>query len=244
MNERNNECENVIAGGKQDLGEKEQAVVVIPEQAVSFGKFASAQELLNAYNSLQAEFTKRSQQLRQLEREISERNEQTEQQSGEPVLTEASANVVQDETGSAAVGLADESEASTLTEYEEGQLADEVAVFLSANPEAVIYAEEIAEKSSQSGYLGSGFLQNAYLAVLKDKLRAEKEKINDEFILEKAQAIPFVKQKIIRDYLNEVSLNKGARLIAGGGESVILPPSRPKDISQAGEMAFKILKKK
>ena len=244
MNERNKECENILAGGEQELSEKEQTVVIIPEQADSFGKFASAQELLNAYNSLQAEFTKRSQRLRQLEREISERNEQTEQQSGEPALTEASANAVQDETGSVAVGLAGESETSTLPEYDEGQLAEEVAIFLSANPEAVIYAEEIAEKSSKSGYLGSGFLQNAYLAVLKDKLRAEKERINDEFILEKAQAIPFVKQKIIRDYLNEVSSNKGARLITGGGESVILPPSRPKDISQAGEMAFKILKNK
>lgn len=38
--------------------------------ADSFGKFKSAEELLKAYNCLEAEFTRRSQQLKQLEGEI------------------------------------------------------------------------------------------------------------------------------------------------------------------------------
>ena len=245
MKLRNEKCEKEIAGGKKLECENEQGDAVIVECTHSLGRFADANELLNAYNSLQAEFTKRSQQLRRLERELSAKElEQTNAQSGEPAQTEASAEIIQDETGSVVKDLADERLDSNSPEYDEGYIAGEVAKFLSVNPEAVEYAEEIAQRSSESGYLGSGFLQNAYLSVLRDKLKAERDKITEQFILERAINSPSVKQKIIRDYLSEVTQNRGARLISGGGESIVMPPSRPKDISQAGEMAYKILKNK
>ena len=40
----------------------------------SFGKFKSADALLNAYNSLEAEFTRRSQRLRELEGRLQDGN--------------------------------------------------------------------------------------------------------------------------------------------------------------------------
>lgn len=41
----------------------------VKEQTASYGKFNSAEELVKAYNSLESEFTKRSQKLKQLESE-------------------------------------------------------------------------------------------------------------------------------------------------------------------------------
>ncbi|MCQ2387236.1 MAG: hypothetical protein MJ066_02170 [Clostridia bacterium] len=46
------------------------------EKEVSFGKFKNAEALFSAYNSLQAEFTKRCQRVKELEGEIKTREEQ------------------------------------------------------------------------------------------------------------------------------------------------------------------------
>lgn len=48
------------------------------EGAAAFGKFRSAEALLNAYNSLEAEFTRRSQRLRELEGREAARTPETE----------------------------------------------------------------------------------------------------------------------------------------------------------------------
>lgn len=48
------------------------------EGAAAFGKFRSAEALLNAYNSLEAEFTRRSQRLRELEGREAARAPETE----------------------------------------------------------------------------------------------------------------------------------------------------------------------
>ncbi len=71
--------------------EQTEAVLEIqPEQAVeekeapvSFGKFKDANALLNAYNSLQAEFTKRCQRIKELESQmlIVDKDTPTERQS-------------------------------------------------------------------------------------------------------------------------------------------------------------------
>ena len=58
------ECENLsnsvhTAEADKDLGTAE-----------NFGKFKDAKSLLNAYNALQSEFTRRCQRVKELEREI------------------------------------------------------------------------------------------------------------------------------------------------------------------------------
>ncbi len=49
----------------------------------SFGKFKSADALLNAYNSLEAEFTRRSQRLRELEGRLQDGNRMSSAAEGE-----------------------------------------------------------------------------------------------------------------------------------------------------------------
>ncbi len=58
--ETNNGVTSHTAGAENVLGEKESA---------PYGKFSSAKDLLDAYNSLQSEFTRRCQKVKELERE-------------------------------------------------------------------------------------------------------------------------------------------------------------------------------
>ena len=51
-----------VAEAKNDLGDR--------ENSINLGKFSSVKELLDAYNSLQSEFTRRSQKIKELVREI------------------------------------------------------------------------------------------------------------------------------------------------------------------------------
>lgn len=247
MKTKNNDdtLNSINAGGTEEFEVKEQTDETIPEASDSLGKFKNVEDLLKAYNCLEAEFTKRSQRLRELERELSNvKNEQTAAQSDEPVLTMTNADAVQDETGSAAEGFAGDVADSFELRYDEGCIAVEVSDFLTDFPEAVGYAERIAEATSKNRDLSKGFLQKAYVEVLRDELRREREKINDDFILEKAIESPFIKEQIIKDYLSGITANKSVRLISGGGEIAVIPPSRPKNIWQAGEMAASVLRKK
>ncbi len=209
----------------------------------SFGKFNSAKDLLNAYNNLEAEFTKRSQALKRLEKEMGElKAEQAEKQS---LTNEEIAAAAQDETGSVTVGQTLEN-ASDESEEEE-RIAEEVSAFLSNNPEASKFAEAIAQKTSTRGEVESGFLERAYIEVLQDALTAEKNRLTDEFIYNKASESQAVKEKIIRDYLSGVISSKGAVLLGfdnRDNQSVVMPPKKPISIYEAGLMAAEVLRKK
>ncbi|MBQ8426578.1 MAG: hypothetical protein IJX16_02325 [Clostridia bacterium] len=62
-NLKNEQTEAVLQEQTEQLAEEKSA-------EVSFGKFKDANALLNAYNSLQAEFTKRCQRIKELEGEL------------------------------------------------------------------------------------------------------------------------------------------------------------------------------
>mgnify|MGYP002673319420 FL=1 len=232
MKKNNDALEN--AGGKEILCETEQGADKPASDAPSVGKFADAESLLKAYNQLESEFTKRSQRLRELEREYADlKQEQSDNR--------AESEAVQDETGSAA----EERASKDSVIGEDGGIAIEVERFLKANPEAGLYADEIVKRANLEGEPESGFLDRAYVGVLKDMLRREKEKITDEFILERALNTKSVRDEIIRGYLAEIYSAKRECLLTGSsGESAIAPPIKPSTISEAGKMAVSVLRKK
>lgn len=236
MNKEQESVRGELAGGKDAfLIEEQIATQPIGEtNAISLGKFADEKALLKAYNELESEFTKRSQRLKELERENNLlKQEQTDMLSGKD-------EVVHDETGSAAK----EREANSASYLEDdGEITAEVCRFLRQNPEAAAYAEAIALKAGTLGDAKSGVLERAYIEVLKDQLQKEREMINDDFIYTSAKNTPEIKERIIRDYLSALSGQKSARLLSGGGESVVMPPNHPKNIAEAGEMATLILRK-
>lgn len=79
MEHRTDEQTEVLtqsAGAEKEMGDK--------KTEVSFGKFKDAESLLGAYNALEAEFTRRSQRLRELEgRLASDKAKAPEQGGGE-----------------------------------------------------------------------------------------------------------------------------------------------------------------
>lgn len=243
MNEKKNSdsaCKNENAGGN-GLVESEKISEYIPESDISLGKFKNVNELLKAYNCLEAEFTKRSQRLKELERELVERTEQSEVKPKDGEQTQGDAENTDIYNAENAVVLG-ESANSVADGYDDGRIANEVCEFLNEHPEASAYAEQIAEMTSRRGDLSKGFLQKAYVAVLNEAVKAERERVTEDFILQKALQSSSVKEKIIRDYLSAISSQKGAKLISNAGEIAVIPPSKPKSISQAGEMAISIFK--
>ena len=234
---------------EQSLGEKQENSSNQSAPSVdSFGKFNSAEALLKAYNGLEAEFTKRSQELKRLERELEKvKAEKAEDERVEGGM--ATSEPAKDETGivreekpiTAASAEADYNEEIC----DEDEVSNAVARFLSQNPSAGKYAEEIALKASERKELEEGFLERAYIAVLEDLIAAERDKINDDFIYSRAADSSVVKQKIIRDYLNGIMASRGAKLLSYAGESgqsVVIPPRKPLSISEAGALAVEALK--
>lgn len=212
--------------------------------AVSYGKFSGAEELLKAYNNLEVQFTKRSQELKRLERENNSLREEQAALRGRSSDSEvrAESHAIQDETVSVAKERTEKS--ASMRDITGDDVAEEVAKFLKTHPDACDYAEEIAQKTTESDDIGEGFLEKAYIAVLKDKLSAEREKYSDDYIYEKAAFSPEIREKLIRDYLSEVSAGKPIKLMSDSGSSVVMPPKKPQNIDDAGKMAVKVLRKK
>lgn len=228
----------------KELNELEKSNSAKQDEMDSYGKFNSAEALLKAYNGLEAEFTKRSQELKRLERELAElKAEETEGDKAE--VNAVTSELADDETG-IAKGEQPDNAVSAEEGYDEEDVSEAVARFLSKNPGASKYAEEIALKTSERRELDNGFLERAYIAVLEEIITKERNKINDDFIYTRAAESSTVKEKIIRDYLKEVMNSRGAKLLSYSGESgqsVVMPPKKPLSITEAGELATEVLKK-
>lgn len=246
----NNQCPSplILGGAKEQEEQKEVTVEQSQEnEGDSFGKFKSAKALLDAYTNLEIEFTKRSQELKRLEKENeglkAEQARSKDNTENKEEISVIASEPVEYETGTAVVEQPD-GQASAKSEEGDEDIAQAVTAFLSKNPEAGQYAEEIALKTSERGEISEGFLERAYIGVLQDQVRKEQSKINDEFVYTYASETPAVREKIIRDYLNGILASKSVSLLSSGGQSVIMPPKKPLTISQAGEMASEILRKK
>ena len=140
----------------------------------SYGKFSDAESLLNAYNSLQAEFTRRCQRVKELERELNA------VKTNQSVLAPASLEETNENQG-------DQLDISAVSNQKETEFTGE------QNPNF-----------------------NAF---------------NEDF-----------KRKIIREYLNEIKRSKPEiQLTSGNGTAIVAPPSKPKNLFEAGELAKQIL---
>ncbi len=248
----------VNAGGdkeKQTEAKNREQTETVKNDEVSYGQFASGEELFKAYKSLQSQFTRRSQRLRELERENQSLKEQAQhggngeenscdscyEQGGNP--TEKKCEAVQNETGSGASDGAEEPCGVSLSEEEE--IAARVEKFLRYNPRAASYAAEIAAEAADAGDAGEGFLERAFIAALLKEIDIEKKRDeSDDYIFVRASRSPAVKERLIREYLGEIIKNPSATLISRSGLTAITPTAKPKDIEEAGKMAVAVIKRK
>lgn len=169
-----------------------------------FGKFKDAKSLLSAYNSLQAEFTRRCQRVKELQREV-------DRLSKINVNDNAFKNLSNGEIG------VNESVNNSLTDAE-----------------ALIMAKRNGNSKIQAEQLNGG----------NNDLNFDRENsINNSSNL---TALPNdIKQKIIREYLNDIeNLKPSVTLMSGNGNAIVVPPSKPKSVAEAGELARHIFKNK
>ncbi len=192
------EVDSHTAAAEKDLGEA--------KTEISLKKFKDVDSLLKAYNSLEAEFTKRSQRLRELE--------------GERAASKAQPAVEKD----AGAGQADAVE-------------DAERVFLKKYPDAKDYLDDIGAVADGKDV---GALESAYIGLLTEKLKKQAElTASRDYVLSHIDST--IKDEIIRDFLSEISSAKPTQPVVGG-QSAIMPPIRPKTLSEAKLLAEKFFR--
>ena len=176
--------------------------------ANNFGKFKDAKGLLEAYNSLQSEFTRRCQKVKELEREI-EKLKASEQ---------------------------------VTTPSEKLSIEGECDGFLSVFPEAKQHLKSLYGIAASKGDESYGRLERAYIDKLLNDLKTQRDYFTSkEYFDSVISNSSDLKDGIIRGYLDEIYATKSSTpLISGDGKVCITPPSNPKSIFEAGNLAKKI----
>ncbi len=220
--------EEVAAAKAEEREEKPQR----EKASAVLGKFKDVDALARAYESLQAEFTRRSQRLKALER-ATENFKETSKEGDESATTveklRKNAETVKAKQRAFDGFVAELEKASIRAEApiaeEDGKpvAAEKVAV------ETVANGEEKTEDALTLGGLG--------LPVAGSRESAE---LSSEELFERASRDEGVRLKIIGDYL--ASVGKSVAPLTRGGVGVPTPPIKAKTVEEAGSMALRWLK--
>ena len=217
-------------------------------------KFKDIDSLVKAYSSLEAEFTRRSQRLRELEgaqkRAVLPRLETSEKEAKRD--TSQAQKAGQDDDGHVETAefennykLSKESDALNKGAGVLSQqlLEKETGDFLKKFPKAQKLSAEIANAAAISGDYSQGFLERAYLASLEIKLAKSEDVLQDKQKLkEYVFNSPELKEAVIKEYLN--GFKGGVSLLTESGAGITMPPKKPTTISEAGNLARELLQKK
>lgn len=215
--------DNIINDEKDNIKDK-----------ASLGKFKSSEALLNAYNNLESEFTKRSQKLKDLENKINEDNVVAFEDKSESDNSEDKDSLSDDATAPE----------DNLPMYKQVDWQEKVAEFVRVNPIAKDYAEEVADIIMNDDALARDkqCLSTALNRVLAEKYRHPKELVKDkDFINEYIINNNEIKDLIISEYLDNLNTQNLPDVMIKHGEISLSPPHKPKTIAEAGEMAEKLL---
>lgn len=213
----------------------EQAEVKSPEfsdndqKTASIGKFEDSNELLKAYNNLEAEFTRKSQLLK----ELTKQNEEKKLKDSEDEVNINNKEITTDKESN-----------DDLPIYERQEWKEYLNKFLEENPLAKKYAKELAQTIVEDAALSKDkrCLEVALSRVLSSKLTNPVDILSDDKIREYVLSDTLIKDKIIGEYIESLSSNSAPRTISKGGEITATPPKKIKTIEEAGAMAAEIIK--
>ncbi len=218
---------------KDDQTEEALCVQTGPQEGVPengstvLGKFKDVDALAKAYESLQAEFTRRSQRLRTLEKEA-ENFKNLEESSGAEKLRKA-AKSRREEAKKFDEFVAEVSCSAT----EKKPDLQEVPVKSAGAAES----EKEGERSD-GAFLGAVGVGDAASSAVK----REDAPLSLEELYKQATASEEVRLRIVGEYLN--SLGKSAAPLTGGGAPLaVTPPARARTVNQAGNMALAYFRK-
>ena len=234
--------ENVVL----EKGETEQGKMAIHSAETSadetgsavFKKFKDVNALARAYGALEAEFTRRSQRLKELERKM------------------------EDEKKSSSKGLAEDEVANGQggCKTEKSDAVDEQVDLDVKHLENVVQpnvdvgdgkggleigcgsgeSKTAEDHGSEQGYGESAFSDGEKLidTVVAPRTESVVSRLSDDEIYRMANDNEGVRIKIVGEYL--ASLKKaGVPLVRGGVGTVATPPSRARSVSEAGDMALR-----
>lgn len=194
------------------------------------GKFKSADALAEAYSALQAEFTRRSQRLKELERKADNSESRKESSTAEKAEKPEAETRMQGERAQC-------SEARTLSsESGRGEAEARVRDSEPALPHA---PSEESEPSDKAGMSEENDRDVA--AEIADGERVGREMTEDE-LYKAASRSEAVRLKIVGDYL--LSLKSAeVSLMRGGTGTLAAPPQKARSIADAGDMALRYFRK-
>ena len=227
MEEEKREQPNSEPATALDLAIENSAESEIGSQVLDLGKFKNAQALLDAYNNLQAEFTKKSQQLSKLKQD--KINEEKKE-----ISSQESDNLPQNDEKST------ENDEKTVENIKLSQNFDnELNLFLEENGMAESYSDEI-----KSHYLDKNQnpFERAWASVILSHIKQNDDKSNDPIINQYILSDEKVKNKIIENYLTELSTSRPPVMISSqSGERLSdIKPDSPKTLAEAKEMVGKM----
>ncbi|MBQ8309066.1 MAG: hypothetical protein IJX96_04455 [Clostridia bacterium] len=188
------------------------------------GKFKSVDALARAYESLQSEFTRRSQRLKELEREA-------ENFSG--------ANAQRTEKSGDKTGVEKRRERAAWKRAEERKFDDFVSELERANACAPSETEkpvECAQQTTDTPVVTEGGLQEVSHSDVIPSVA-----LCGDALYELASRDEEVRLKIIGEYLSSLG-KSGAPLMKGGSGALTTPPLKPRSIGEAGSMALRFFK--
>ena len=144
--------------------------------------------------------------------------------------------------------LLSENSKKELPQYKREDWLNKVSSFIANNKHAGSYTKQMAEILEKDEELSKkeDALSIAYSKVLDDNFKTPEElAVDEEFLNKFVYGSEKIKNKIIEDYLLEVSSNSSVPLISNfrGTTSVSSPRFVPKSLTEAGRYAEQILRK-
>ena len=226
----------VLSEMSADLGAEEMGSAV-------FKKFRDVNALARAYGALEAEFTRRSQRLKELERKMEENQKSSKnltKESGETLSCGGAEKLESEKEEIAAensqVGLGLEN-LQNAVQPDESVGDGEELVGIGRNSDTRTTAED---QSGVQGYGESAFFDGGEPSdtVVAKSAESVGLGLSDDEIYRMANGNESVRIKIVGEYL--ASLKKvGVPLIRGGVGTVATPPSRARSVTEAGDMALR-----
>ena len=219
MEEENREQPTVEPANVINITSEESAASEVGSQG-QYGKFKSADKLLEAYNNLQSEFTKKCQQLSQMQKD---KMAQEGKETAQPDQTLGQIEFEQKQ------------------EEHSQQIQNNLESFLLANDDAKQFEEEIKQKINASSTAADPY-QVAWAGVVLDHLTGTKPKASDPIVNKYVLSDEQVRNQVIQEYLNNLEKHKPPYVISSqGGERVSsLSPDTPSSLAEAKEIVSKM----
>ncbi len=199
--------------------EEKSGATTSQQEGSQFGKFSCAEDLVNAYNNLQAEFTRKCQKLSEIQKQIAEKE-----------IEETS---LKDETKEISPAFMQEDWRSRVSE------------FLQKNERASEFSREISNEILQDKNLQTSpnMLEIAYGRVLAKKYKTPDQIASESSFMEKyVLSNEDVRRKIFGSYLSQIQ--KAPHVIGAeikGGVSLLPKKSKPETLNEAKILAEKFL---